>query len=306
VRGQLPIVIAATIVSAIILSSIYFITTMNIRSSIISVPYSILYWLKIDNELDTLAYIALREGSEAADQVFVKIYNATASNAQSLQDLENAVITATIEANKTMNNVVKSIIGNWTRLKEREGFTIRIEELSSTYYVGFGKGYSNVYFKFTIISPSGEYRVFSKNYTVFYGLRLRSTNINTLNTILSLLRQFGIEILPDVNLTVVFDATAYLDFNGLKHYYILDRRSAEIIGKNVFWFIQLIFGVSNIHYTPVGMYYYGKGHTRIAYYIDVSTYIIAALMVIYSGNIVGVTSYINVDGFIARSAISIS
>ncbi len=305
-RGQLPIVIAAIIVSAIILSSLYFITTMNIRSSITNVPYSILYWLKIDNELDTLAYIALREGSEAADHVFVTVYNATASNAQSLQDLENAVTTATIEANKTMNIVVKNIIGNWTRLKEREGFTVRIEKLSSTYCVGFGEGYSNVYFKFMIISPSGEYRVFSKNYTVFYGLRLKSTNINTLNTILSLLRQFGIDILPDVNLTVIFDATAYLDFNGLKHYYILDRKSAEIIGKNVFTIIQLIFGVSNIHYTPAGIYYYGKGHTRIAYYLDASAVIISILMEIYSGNIVGVTSYINVDGFIARSAISIS
>ena len=314
-KGTIPLIIATVIALAILLSSLYFITTINIRSNIVETPYSVIEWMRLEEELDTLAEICLRESSQYADQVFQEVYNELTANIdysnvrQALDQLRQAVILASVEADKAMDVKFREIITNWQVLKQREGYTVFFEELNSTYYVGFGEGYSNIYFKVKIINLNGEYRVFSRNYTVYFGLELERTNIDLLSIILELLRLLGLDFIPEVNLTVTFHATAYLDFNGITQYYIISRESGEMIAQDVFIGLlnRLLGGGGEVteYITPAGMYYHGRGETEIIYYVDVTTVISSLLMIIYEGDVVGTTSYIDVDGYIARSAVSL-
>ncbi len=314
-KGAIPLIIASVIVLAILLSSLYFITTVNIRSSIAKTPYSVIEWMRIEEELDTLAQICLRESSRYADQVFVSTYNELTQDIdytniqEALYELEQAVITASQLADQAMDRKFNEILGNWSLLKEREGYIVSFEEKNSTYYVGFGEGYSNIYFRVKIINLNGEYRVFTRNYTVYFGLELERTNIDLLSIMLDLLRLLGLDFIPGVNLTVTFRATAYVDFNGVKQYYIISRESGEIIANDILrGFLSRLLGgggTATVTYTPAGMFYYGEGKTEIVYYLDVSAALASILMIIFEGDVVGATSYIDVDGFIARSAISI-
>ncbi len=315
-KGVLPIIIATVIVLAILLSSLYFITTVNIRSSITTASYSVLEWMRLEEELDTLAYIALRESSQYADTVFLETYDSLTADidysnlGQALDELRQAVIEASNEADKAMDRKFNWIIGNWTLLKEREGYVIVFEKTNSTYYVGFGEGFSNVYFRVKIVNINGEYREFIRNYTVYFGLKMKRTNIDLLSVLLDLLSDLGLNFLPEVNLTLVFKAEAYIDFNGAKQYYVIDETSGKAITNDVFGALLNMFigyqGGGELEYTPAGMYYYGRGETEMVYYIDATTAITGFLMTIYEGDVVGSTSYIDVDGMIARSAISIT
>lgn len=305
-KGQMPIVIAMVIVFAVVFSSLYFITTVNIGASTTDMPYSTIYWLRIQEELDNLAYIALKYGSQEADRVFIQVYNQLAQEAESLSDLEQAVEIASSQADQAMKEKVYEIIGNWTLLKEKEGFTIRFKELSATYYVGYGRGYSNVFFHVQIVSYTGEYREFIENYTVFYGLSLEKTNIDLLSIILDLLNMLGLDFVPGVNLTLVFDAVAYIDMNGEKYYFMLDKDSASAVVRNFIDLLIIVFDLGSVYYVPAGMYYYGQGHTRIVYYIDATTAIAGLLQILFAGDVVGVTSSINIDGFVARTAIKLT
>ncbi len=303
-RAQLPIIIASFIVAAIILSSIYFITSMNIRSSIRSVSYDVLFWLRMDHELDNLAYIMLREGSQVADHVFNETYYEYLQNANSLSDLYNAVIIARSAADKAMDKRTMEIRNNWTLLKEREGFTVEFIDFNSTYFVGFGYGFSNVYFKVRIVNINGDMRVFTKNYTVYLGLTLSTTNINLINEIISFLGQW-LGFLPEINLTAVFTATAYLDMNGQKYYYVIDRRTGELIAENTIRLLQWLFGERDLRYKPQALFYYKNGKTEIVYKIDATGGAIAILAAIYGQTDLGATTSISIDGFYARSAIRI-
>lgn len=315
-KGTLPIIIASVIVLAILLSSLYFITTINISSSISETPYSVVEWLRLEEELDTLAYICLRESSQYADNIFQQTYNDLVEDIdysdlkQALTELEQAVINASQIADQAMDARFREIINNWSLIKEREGYIVVFEKVNSTYYVGFGEGYSNVFFRVKIVNINGEYRVFMRNYTVYFGLEMNRTNVDLLSVILSLLRDFGLDFLPGVNLTIVFRATAYIDFNGVKQYYIIDEESGSAIAYDVFGaLLNMLLGYSGggeLEYTPAGMFYYGMGKTEFVYYINATTAITGLLMIIFEGDVVGATSYIDIDGLIARSAISLT
>lgn len=314
-KGVLPIVIASVIVLALLISSLYFITTINIRTNIAETPYSVIEWIKIEEELDTLAQICLRESSQYADKIFRETYEELTENIdysnirEALQQLKEAVIIASNEADQAMDQRFREIIGNWSILKSREGYMVSFIETNSTYYVGFGEGYSNIYFKVRIVNLNGEYRVFTRNYTVFFGLELEKTNIDLLSIILELLRWIGLDFLPGVNLTVTFHAIAYIDFNGVKQYYIVSRESGEVLAEDVLegFLSQLLGGGEDttVTYTPAGMFYHGRGETEIIYYLDATYALTTILMTIFEGDVVGATSYIDIDGYIARSAISI-
>ena len=178
-KGVIPIVIAVTLLLAIIVSSLYFITTLNIESSVGSVSYSTIDWIKLDKELDTLIYLCLKEGSQAADEAFVKKYEELKSTFTQSTDFGQVIATAELEANNTLRKRVLEVLGNWTILKEKEGYSIDFERIFSNYVVDFGKGCSNVYFRVKISNIHGDYRVFEKNLTVFFGLKLNYTSYDT-------------------------------------------------------------------------------------------------------------------------------
>lgn len=303
-KGTIPIVIAITLILAIIVSSLYFITTLNIESSIGAVSYSTMDWTKLDNELNTLTYLCLKEGSQEADKVFVEKYEEELqSTSASLPDFTDIIEVAEQEANETMYRRVLEIIGNWTILKEKEGYSIDFQKINSSYVVDFGMGYSNVYFRVKITNIHGDYRIFEKNSTVYFGLKLNYTYTNNLLDIITM----GI---TNINLTFEFYIKAYIELNGKRMYYIPDIESLESIAYNFFYeFLQFIANLLNEDLSDLtieflGYHYYGKGECIAIYQVpwqkDLS--LLAQILSLLISDELGFTTNINIDGLIARTA----
>jgi len=316
-KGAIPIVIAITLLLAIIVSSLYFITTLNIESSIGVVSYSTMDWIKLDNELNTLTYLCLKEGSQEADKVFVEKYEEELQSTPiPISDFTDIIEVAEQEANETMYRRVLEIIGNWTILKEKEGYFIDFQKICSNYVVDFGKGYSNVYFTVNISNIHGDYRVFKKNMTVYFGLKLNITSHNldpsdvlTQLIILSLSEEYSI------NFTFKFIIEAYIELNGNRMYFVPDTSTLDSLSYSFFYefieFIAEIFSIGeppNININFLGHYYYGEGKCIAVYQISVQGddaltlfTILSIFMDQYIGRL-GFTTNINIDGLIARSA----
>jgi hypothetical protein len=246
VRGQLPIVIAMIIVGAIMISSLYFVSRLNIESYTKTPIYKTLKWLWLDNELDTLNYIALSIGSKTAYTVFEKTYNETS-------DLN----LAEEKANEAMSNVVSWIINNWTKLKIQEGYGIEFLKVKSVYNISYGYGYSSVAFQVLITNRYGEYRVYTKNITLKLYASLYTTEIGTVNLPPGLIKNLNGTLI----ISYIFNITAFINHNNIYEYYALSPVSFEMIKtkfyKNVL--SKTISSYNFVNYTIDAEYYTGKG-----------------------------------------------
>jgi len=302
-KGQLPIVIAFILLSALLIATLYYISSITAVSGIPTSGYTSMDWVRVSEELDNLVYLCLRIGSQKADEKFTEVYDALAQSAlndflygtisytEYLSRLNNAVSQAAVEADNVMEEAVNWIIGNWSILKYKTGYVVEIQDLRADYVVDFGYGYSEVYMKVLMISPIGEYRIFTKQLKLYYAL-----NLTTIYILLSIPPKAYVE----------FKAMAYIEKNGMKLYYLIPKDRISSIMTSLFYY--LFAGEITSAKDPVGVYYHGQGQTYMLFeFEDYEIITILNLLLDYliTGNIIGATSAIEVDGFIARTALAV-
>lgn len=315
IKAAIPIVIASVVTLALIVSSLYFITSVSIRKNAVDAPFSVIDWIRIDKELTELSLLLLRESSRSADNLFEQCIANEMNKIdfrrvdQAVNQLVNAVNYCTSQADKEMDRVFDSTLNNWISLKQKEGFIMVTYSKNSTYYVGNGYGYSNVYFRVGVLNLNGEFRVFVKNSTLYMSVALDQAYVLQINQKRGLLRRVGLTQLPGVNLTMIFEARVLLHTSGSTHYIVLDKESGEAIGKA---FIRGLRGIlrragyneSNYEAEPAAIFYYGEGYTWVIYQTD-STLDILEYIVEFFGNrvTIGLTVNTNVDGVYVRAMV---
>lgn len=280
-------------------------------------PYSVIDWIRIDKELNELSILLLRESSRSADAVFEQCIANEMNKIdfkkieQAINQLINAVNYCMAQADKEMDRVFNSILNNWILLKQNEGFIIITYSKNSTYYVGNGYGYSNVFFRMGILNLNGEYRVFAKNSTLYLGIALDRAYVLQINQKRGLLRRLGFTSLPGINMTMIFEAKVLLHTSGLEYYIVLDKESGEALGRVFIRGLRGILkraGYNELQYEaePVAIFYYGEGYTWVVYQTD-STLDILDYIAEFFGNrvTIGLTVNTNVDGVYVRAMITV-
>lgn len=302
-KGQLPIVIAFILLSALLMATLFYISSTTAISGIPSYGYTSMDWVRVSEELDNLVYLCLRIGSQKADEKFTEVYEDLAQSAlndyisgsityaEYLNRLYNAVLQASLEADNVMEKTVNWIIGNWSVLKSKTGYIAEIQDLKADYNVSYGYGYSEVYIKVLMISPAGEYRVFPKQLKLYYAL-----NISKIYILFSIPPKAYVD----------FKAMAYIEKNEIKLYYLIPRDKISSIMTSLFYF--LFAGEIVSPKDPIGVYYYDQGRTYMLFEFEgyeLLTIFNLLLDYLKTGNIIGVTSSIEVDGIVARTALAV-
>ena len=296
-KGQLPIVIAFILLSALLIATLYYISSITAVSGIPTSGYTSMDWVRVSEELDNLVYLCLRIGSQKADEKFTEVYDALAQSAlndflygtisytEYLNRLNNAVSQAAVEADNAMEEAVNWIIGNWSILKYKTGYVVEIQDLRADYVVDYGFGYSEVYMKARIISPIGEYRVFTKQLKLYYALNL------------TLYVTWPISISSYME----FRAMTYIEKDGIKLYYLIPKDRIGSIMVSILYYLSE--GEITSEKDPVGVYYYGRGITNMLFEIVGLEVIEDLFNYLVTGDVIGVTSAIEVDGLVARTAL---
>lgn len=248
-RGQIPIAVAVVIVCSVMIASLHFITTLNVRSYVRPLSYASMEWLLIDAELDTLAHIALKHASEAADQRFSALCDEASGNF----NLEACLA----GANQVLMRVVHWILGNWSTLKTIEGYAVVFQRVSGSYYVGRGYGHTNLSFTAIITNPSGESRAFTKRLSAYLYASVRGTELPHeppgLN--LNIIRRLGIR---EIRSTYVYNLTALIVENNELMYYYLSPKDFDSIALK-FRHRFLTGRLRNLTYAFDAAYYRGRG-----------------------------------------------
>ncbi|MEM1555162.1 MAG: hypothetical protein QXT88_04645 [Desulfurococcaceae archaeon] len=315
IKAAIPIIIASVVTLALIVSSLYFITSVNVREYTVDAPYSVIEWIRIDKELNELTLLLLRESSRAADTLFEQCLETEMDkinfrNAdQAMNQLINAVNYCSIQADNEMDRVFNLVLNNWIDLKRKEGFIIVLYSKNSTYYVGNGYGYSNVFFRMGILNLNGEYRVFIKNSTLYFGIALDQSYILQINQKRGLLRRLDFTSLPGINITMIFETEILFNIGGTEYYVALDRESGEAVVASFIRGLRGIlrragYSVEDYEAIPEAIFFFGEGYTWIVYQTD-STLDILEYLIVFFGNRVsiGLTTNINVDGVYARAMV---
>lgn len=251
-KGYMPIVIASILIVTLFIASLYYIIAFNIRGSVDVARLNVFNWALVDEQLDTLVYLMLSESSRHANSV----YNSTGS----LQD-----------AMSTMQLNCTNILNNWTSMKNVEGFTIVVNNITCLYKVGDRTGSSSIFLNTTIYAPSGEYRVFTKTSSL-------SINASAEHTIIDLpvsldgpsreTREF-LERLYQENITLdttfSVDLTVLYTVNNNRYYYIVDHSYAEALINEYFLRLRARWAryydlLANYTYLKdVSVFYAGEG-----------------------------------------------
>ncbi|MEM1741315.1 MAG: hypothetical protein QXX35_03780 [Desulfurococcaceae archaeon] len=253
-KGQLPIIIAMILVSSIMLSSLYFITTINTGVFNRTISYENFEWILLDNELDKLTYIALRNASYYADRKFDSLCNETSPSFNLQYCLS--------EANREMNNRINWILNNWSMLKIIEGYIVEFKQIIGEYYVDKGYGYSRLNYTVIITNRNGELRVFNKKLVAYLYASIRATELdkNLPNNLPpGQLKNIYLRLgKTNFTLTYIYNLTSFIVENDVVMYYYISPREFDSITRK-FRGRFLKGELSNLSYSFDTAYYIGRG-----------------------------------------------
>lgn len=298
----------------------FFITSINTRNYSIDLPSSLIEWLRLDRELDELALILIREASREADRVFQNHYesqlNATGGTTfrnpdQLINRLLQIINDANTLADKAMDAKFNEIFNNWITLKQRAGYRVKVYRAESTYYVGQGYGYSNIYFRIGLMNINGDYRVFSKNVTLYFSIALDELYAFQVRQKRGLLMLLGLTSAPGVNMTMIIEARSVLYINGNEQYVILSGESGQAIVSYIVrlfrWILRRAGYVdTDFEAYPEAVFYYGEGYSWIVYQTDASSDTLEYMTAFFGNRVtLGLTTNCVIDGIYARAALVI-
>ncbi len=271
-RGQIQIIIALVILLALITATVSYVTTINVVVNRNYYGYSLRDWVIIDEELDTLAMLALHLSSDEAAKTFYRVftnnyvdvfieyasgdyyYNFTAS----LYNFNTSLALASQEASWMLGNTSLKIINNWITLKSESGYIIRLIDLEPIYYVEFGMidsthityglGRIGITFSMDIITPTGDERVFNKSIIAVFYMEFN----------------YGY---PYSNIYLPIYAKAMIIQNGVKYYYMIPKESLELTMFSAIFPKLPSLGITTNYTTlkPITIFYHSNGTSFIMY-----------------------------------------
>ncbi len=277
-KGQLPIIIAAIIVGALMVSTLYYSTSRIVVINTNLYGYTLNEWILIDEELDTLMFIALKNASRAADQVFNKTFYSTYKEVYedyvqdyyydfygSYNNFVAALDIAAQKASQVLENATRSTINKWIRLKETGGYAVSILNLRAYYKIKlymeghFSCGWARegINMVIGILSPNGDYRVYNKSIEAgiivkfLYGM------------------PYGLD-----SIYFPFYIYAYIEQNGIKYYYMIPIDALDVrMTSNIFYRLESFEYYANGNITtlhPIKIFYYGAGESKAMYYHNIT------------------------------------
>ncbi len=277
-KAQLPIIIAAIIVGALLISTLYYSTSRIVVVNTNLYGYMLNEWVLIDEELDTLMYIALKNASAAADhvfnQVFYKSYKEVYSDwgwdyyydfYGSYNNFVTALDYASMQASNVLERAANNTIIKWIMMKERGGYIVSIIKLNAYYRVNLymeghlscGWAREGVNIVIGIVSPTGDYRVFNKSIEAgiivkyYYGM------------------PYGLD-----SIYFPFYIYTYIEQNGLRYYHMIPINSLRVeMTSNIFYRLSSFEYYADGNKTtlhPIKIFYYGSGESKAMYYHNIT------------------------------------
>jgi len=257
VKAQIQIIIALVVVSAVMFSSLYFISATNARFYTRPLSFLQVEWIALDKELNTLALLALKTASTQADQNFT----AGCPDDKIIQGQD--FTSCLINANTTFYNTANQIVNNWIRLKMKEGYFIYFNNFKAEYKTDTNYGYVTVAFNVTIYNQLGEYRVFTKNATAYITISFDIANTDVTGNYAQLKNAFNMLGLGYALLTYSLNTTAIISLNGVDMYYVMTPGEVNYVvtrfnGWIRNWIVRRGYSI-NLNTTMPALYYEGNG-----------------------------------------------
>ncbi len=274
-RGQLPIVIALTLLLAILIATLYYVTANTTVINQNYYGYTLKEWVLINEELDTLLFLALKQGSKPASQVFNRTFWSTYREVyesyydgdyyydfdSSLSNFVNSLAIASKRATWILGNKSISIIENWVEWKKQTGYIVKLALFDSYYNVTIGMvdstsktyGLGRVGLKMVIdiVNPIGEYRRFIKSIEAGYRMELL----------------IGHPYGDAIHIPIFINT--YIVLNGVKYYYMVPREHLRLtMISNIFTRLPSLAQYTNGNITtisPIATFYYGNGTSMSMY-----------------------------------------
>jgi len=253
VKAQIQILIALVVVTAVMFSSLYFISATNARFYTRPLSFLQVEWIALDKELNTLSLLALKTASIQADQNFTagcpddKIIQG--------QDFTKCLI----NANTTFYNTANQIVNNWIQLKMKEGYFIYFNNFKAEYKADINYGYATVAFNVTIYNQLGEYRVFTKNATVYTTTSLDASDADVKQNYAKLKQAFKMLGLDYALLTYSLNITAIITLNDVSMYYMMTPDEANFVISRLNGWLKKKYNIVNLTTTMPALYYEGNG-----------------------------------------------
>lgn len=253
-KAQIQLIITLIIVSAVMFSSLYFISATNARFQTRPLSFIQIEWITLDRELDTLSLLALKTATIQADQKFEEL-----CPEDSVVD-SRRLETCRINANTTFYNTANQIVNNWIQLKMKEGYFIYFNSFIAEYKTDINYGYATVAFNVTIYNQLGEYRVFTKNATVYIALSLDATDAEDTNNLnykklKDLLKKTNID---EVVFTYTLNITAKITLNSVDMDYIMTPDEVSFVVKKLNKKLKKALSKTDLN-TKTASYYMNDG-----------------------------------------------
>ncbi len=256
-KGSIPITIAFIIVAALIVSTIFYTTsrTIYVRENFYS--FSLNEWILINHDLTRVGLLALIRGSHNASQIFSQVFNTTyhevyRNYTASAQNYDKAIAWASGNATIALDRALDQIIYNWVKVKERDGYIVKI--INTTGYYGvttgingstaYGRGYAGVHISLEMISPYGEYRSFNRTIEAIYLAYFTAAHTYSREGILIPIKFY-----------------AYISIDGVRYYYLIPQDKIYLRIKSLtFQYLNIQDRVGDTAVAkPVSVFYYGEG-----------------------------------------------
>ncbi len=319
-KAHIPIIIAFIILSALLVSTTYYVTTRTTHVSESLYGYTLNEWVLIYSDLETLCLLALSNSSYTAAEVFSNTFYTTYDEVYgdyyaSLNNFIQALDTASREASKIIDDTIDYLLDNWANYKRRDGYIVNIVE-STGYYrvaistvndVSIGKGVVGVHIVIDMVSPYGEHRVFNRTIEAVYIMKFRSAD-------------FG-----DDGLYLPINVTAYVNIDGNKFYYLVPKEDLYIsVHSETFEYLGSLQNVVDytINSRAISTFYYGGGVSYTIYKLPYRSLLLFAKDIAVNhtemqtgtsddGDPIGLhlwttISSINIDNIIVYSALKIA
>ncbi len=277
-KAQLPIIIATVIVAALLISTLYYSTSRIVVINTNLYGYTLNEWVLIDEELDTLMYIALKNASRVADWFFNTTLYKTYKEVYidwdsdyyydfhgSYNNFVSALNYAAEQASSILLSSAQNTINRWIKLKESGGYIVSIIKLDAYYrvklymegHLSCGWAREGIHMVVGIISPNGDYRVFNKSIEAglivkyYYGM------------------PYGLD-----SLYFPIYIYTYIEQNGIRYYYMIPMDALDIkMTSNIFYRLDTFEYYANGNITtlhPVKIFYYGAGESKAMYYHNIT------------------------------------
>ncbi len=256
-KAHIPIIISLVMLSALLVSTLYYITSRTTHVGETLYGYTLSEWILINSDLETLCLLSLTRGSQNASRVFEETFLDTYEEVfgdfyASLNNFRSALRVASIAASHEVDREIDRLLLNWVKYKRNEGYIIDIVNSTGYYNVrifmdgewSVGRGVAGVHIVVDMVSPYGEHRVFNRVVEAVYEIRFWYGHPYSDNGI-----HWPVSLI------------AYIRIDSARYYYLIPHEDMYLlIISDTLYYLDLIGIVDNtITAYPISAFYYGAG-----------------------------------------------